>query len=146
MSTRITFTSARNFREFTRGRAEGILDRRHVGAALQVQDSVAHAVFCAAHEQAAAGRTFGEIRGTQQARLVREKFQDLFPVPDVVASGDDFDATGKQIFGDPRRDAEARSGIFAVGDAEIDLALGEDVREPVVNDFAAGRAHDVADE
>ena len=64
----------------------------------------------------------------------------------MVAAGDDFDAAGEQILGDPRRDAEAGSGVFAVGDAEIDLALREDVREPVVNDLAAGRAHDVANE
>ncbi len=64
----------------------------------------------------------------------------------MIAAGDHFDAAGEQILGNARRDAEARGGIFAVGDAEIDLALGEDVREPVVNDLAAGRTYDVADE
>ena len=63
----------------------------------------------------------------------------------MVAAGEDFDAAGEQFVGDARRDAEAGGGIFAVGDAEIDFALGEDVREPVVNDLAAGRADDVAD-
>jgi hypothetical protein len=64
----------------------------------------------------------------------------------VVAAGEDFDATGEQFLGDARRDAEAGGGVFAVGDAEIDFALGENVRKPVVNDLAAGRADDVADE
>jgi hypothetical protein len=63
----------------------------------------------------------------------------------MVAAGEDFDAAGEQFVGDTRCDAEAGGGIFAVGDAEIDFALGEDVREPVVNDLAAGRADDVAD-
>ena len=53
---------------------------------------------------------------------------------------------GEQVLRDSRRDAEAGRGVFAIGDAEIDLALREDVREPVVNDLAAGRADDVADE
>ena len=37
------------------------------------------------------------------------------------------------------------SGIFAVGNAEVDLALREDVRETVVNDFAARRSDNVTD-
>ncbi len=69
---------------------------------------------------------------------MREKIQDLLAVPDVIAAGDYFDAAGEEVLGDSRRNAEAGSGIFAVGDAEVDLALGEDVREPVVNDLAAG--------
>jgi hypothetical protein len=63
----------------------------------------------------------------------------------VIAAGEDFDPAGEQFLGDARRDAEAGGGIFAVGDAEINFALGKDVREPVVNDLAAGRADDVAD-
>ena len=42
----------------------------------------------------------------------------------MVAAGEDFDAAGEQFLGDARRDAEAGGGIFAVGDAEIDFALG----------------------
>jgi hypothetical protein len=64
----------------------------------------------------------------------------------VVAAGKDFDAGCQQVVRDFGRDAEARCGIFAVGDAQIDLALGEDVRQPVVDDFAARGAYDVADE
>jgi len=38
------------------------------------------------------------------------------------------------------------SGIFSIGDAEINLPLHQDVRQAVVNDLAAGRANDVSDE
>jgi hypothetical protein len=113
---------------------------------LKVEDGVAGAIFRAADIEATARRTLGEIRRTQQARFVREILQNLLAVPDVVAAREDFDAAGEQFVGDARRDAEAGGGIFAIGDAEINFALGEDVREPVVNDLAAGRADDVADE
>jgi hypothetical protein len=52
----------------------------------------------------------------------------------------------KKFVSEARGDAETGGGIFAVGDAEINLLLGEDVRETVVNDATAGRADDVADE
>jgi hypothetical protein len=64
----------------------------------------------------------------------------------VIAAGDHLDAGGQQAFCDFRRDAEPGSGVFAVGDTQIDLPLREDVRQPVVNDLAPGRAYDVADE
>jgi hypothetical protein len=64
----------------------------------------------------------------------------------VVAAGKDFDAGVQEVVGDLGSDPEARCGIFAVGDAQIDLALDEDVRQPVVDDFAARGAYDVADE
>ena len=68
---------------------------------------------------------------------MREKLHNLLAVPDVVSAGDHFDARGEQFLGDARRDAEAGGGIFAVGDAQIDLALREDIREAVVHDLAA---------
>jgi hypothetical protein len=64
----------------------------------------------------------------------------------VIAAGNHFDAAGKKILGDARRDAKSGRGVFAVGDAQIDFALRENVGEPVVNDLAAGRTDDVADE
>jgi len=64
----------------------------------------------------------------------------------VIAAGDYFDPAGKKVFGDTRRDAKTGSRVFAVGDAEVDFALRENVCEPVVNDLAARRAYDVANE
>jgi hypothetical protein len=140
------FDIARDFGELAVGGAERVVDGNHEGAALQVENGVADAFFRAAHEEAAAGRAIRKIRGTQQARFVREKIEDLFAVPDVIAAAQDFDAGGEKLFGEARSDAEAGSGIFAIGDAEVDLALLEDVVEAVVDDFAAGRADDVTDE
>jgi len=140
------FHLGRDVRELARGHAKRVLNRRHVGAALKIQHGVAHAILCGSDVQAFAWRAFGKIRGPQQPRL-RGKVLDDFPsLPDVVPAGQDIGPGGEKILRDPRRDAEAWRGVFAIDDAEIDLALREDIREPVVNDLAAGRADDVADE
>jgi hypothetical protein len=64
----------------------------------------------------------------------------------VIAAGDHLDPARKKILGDARRDAETRGGVFAIRDAQVNFALRETVREPVVNDLAAGRAYNVANE
>ena len=76
----------------------------------------------------------------------RKIVNDFPPLPNVISAGEDIGARGEQILGDARRDAEAGRGIFTIDDAQINFALREDVREPVVNDLAAGRANDVTDE
>jgi hypothetical protein len=62
----------------------------------------------------------------------------------VVSAGQHIGARGEKILRDSWRYAEAGSGVFAIDDAKINFALRENVREPVVNDLAAGRAYDVA--
>ena len=64
----------------------------------------------------------------------------------MIAAGDYFNPARKKILGDARRDAETGGGVFAVRDAEVNFALRENVREPIVNDLAAGRAYNVANE
>ena len=85
-----------------------------------------------------------KIRWTQKPRLVREKIEDLFAVPDVIAAGDYFDSAGEKLLRQTRRDSESRRGIFSIGDAQVDAALREDVCEAVVNNFAAGGTDDVS--
>jgi len=62
----------------------------------------------------------------------------------VVSAREDVRARGEKILRDTWSDAEAGRGVFTIDDAKLDFALREDVREPVVNDLAAGRAYDVA--
>jgi len=64
----------------------------------------------------------------------------------VIAAGQSVGASCKEFLDDARRDAKSRGGVLAVDDAEIDLALRKDIREPLVDDFAAGRTDDVTDE
>jgi hypothetical protein len=71
---------------------------------------------------------------------------DFPPLPNVVSAGENVRAGGKKLLGDPGRDAKSGRGILAIDDAEVYFALLEDVREPVVNDLAAGRTYDVTNE
>src|SRR5277367_1379883 len=90
-------------------------------------------------------RACWKIRGADQPRLMREKIENLAAVPDVIAAGDYFRSCSEYFFSEARSDAEAGSGIFTVGDAEVYGALRDDIREAVVNDFASGRADDISD-
>jgi hypothetical protein len=113
---------------------------------LQIQDRISYAVFRAADVKTGAGRNARKIRRAQQARLRREILDDFFPLPDVVSAGEDISARGEKILGDSRGDAEAGGRVFTIDDAEVYFALRENIREPVVNDFAAWRAYDVSNE
>ncbi len=64
----------------------------------------------------------------------------------MVAASEDLDAHAKQLVGETRRDAEARGGVFAVGNDKIYLALQHDIREPVTYDLPARRTNDITDE
>ena len=71
----------------------------------------------------ASGTALGKIGGPQQARLMRNEIEDFLAVPDVIAAGENLDAGAQQFFDDARSDAEAGSGILAVGDHQIKLLL-----------------------
>jgi hypothetical protein len=66
--------------------------------------------------------------------------------PSGKFSGDHFDAGGEQLLREAGRDAEAGRRVLAVGDAEIDLALRDDIREAVMHNFSSGRADNITDE
>ena len=63
----------------------------------------------------------------------------------MIPAGDDFHAGRKDLLGEAWRDTEAGRRILTVGDAEIDLALGDNVRQAIVDYFSSGRADDVTD-
>jgi hypothetical protein len=77
---------------------------------------------------------------------VRHVLEDFFAIPAVVATCDYVDPIRQQVVGDFGGDAEAGSGIFAIGDDEVDLAVRDEVREPIADDLATGRADDVTNE
>jgi len=77
---------------------------------------------------------------------VREELDDLPSIPDVIAAGDHLNAHREQVLHDARRNTESGRRIFAVGDAQIDLPLGQDIPKAVVDDLASGRADNVSDE
>jgi hypothetical protein len=64
----------------------------------------------------------------------------------MIAASEDVDSVMEKFVGQARRDAEPGSGIFTVGDDQIDFFLGHDVGQTVANDLASWRANDVTDE
>ena len=94
---------------------------------------------------AATRAAFREIAWPQQARLVGHVFEDFFAVPAMVAACDDVDAIGKQIVGDFGCDTEAGCRVLAVGDDEVDLAVCDEVGQPIANDLASRRTDDIPD-
>ena len=88
----------------------------------------------------------GKLAGTQQARLVRDEIENLLAIPDVIAAGENFDAGGQQFLDEPRRDAETRGGVFAVGDHQVQLLARDQIRDALDDDAPSRRAYDVSDE
>src|SRR5215472_3279524 len=110
---------AGNAGELGRGRAEGVVDRRHVRAALKIQDGASDAALGVPDVEAPAGRAIREIRGTQQARLAGEILDNFLALPDVIPTAENVGARFEKLFGNSRRDAESRSSVFTIDDAEI---------------------------
>ncbi|HKV60371.1 MAG TPA: hypothetical protein VJO16_00535, partial [Candidatus Acidoferrum sp.] len=50
----------------------------------------------------------------------------------------------EKLVSKPRGDAETGSGVFTIGDGEINLLLRDDVREMVVHNPPTGRTYDVS--
>jgi len=75
---------------------------------------------------------------------MRDVFENLFSVPHVVTAGQNFDPRREQLLGNPGRNAEARCGVLAVGDHQVDLARLHNVGKPIGDNVPAWRTHDVA--
>ena len=74
----------------------------------------------------------------EKARFMGHEVHDFLAIPAVIAAGDDGDALLKQFFRDTGSDAETRSGVFAIGDDQIDRALLDEVGQTFADDVAAG--------
>ena len=96
----------------------------------------------------------GKIRGTQNATHAAagiavariEIVDDLALVPDVIAGGKHLAAQVEELVGDGRGQAEAASGVFGVGDHQVNAVRLHQVTEMIVDDLAPRAAKDVADE
>ncbi len=71
----------------------------------------------------------GKLIGPQQARIAVDIGNDLAPVPDMVAGGDDIDAAGIEFGADLVGDAEAVRGVLAVDDDEIERQFAAQARQ-----------------
>jgi hypothetical protein len=64
----------------------------------------------------------------------------------VVAERDRVDSVGEQLLGDARRQADTVGRVLAVRDAEVDVELGAELAEPLLQRAAPRDADDVGDE
>ena len=67
-------------------------------------------------------------------------------IPTMVAARQDFNPQAEEFLRQPRGNPEARSGILAVGDHQIDLALRNDIRKAVADNLPPRGTDDVSDE
>jgi len=133
-----------NSPQFAVGFPERIVDRSHEHTPLQIQHGIFHTILSGSEIQPAARIAFRKICRSQQPRLMRQVFQDLFAVPAVVSAGEYIDTHVQKLVRQPWRDPKSRSRILAVGDHQIDLPHGDDVSEAIVNDLPSRRADDVS--
>ena len=134
------------------GFAERVVAGGHEDAALEIHHSVGLARGEFALIEAEAGGADRVVGGAQDTAATSvgvggysHVFEDLFFVPDVIASGDDVRTEVEEFFGDGGREAEAAGGVFSVDDEEIDGVGFKDVREVFADDVTAGGTENIAD-
>ena len=118
-------------------RGERIVERVHEDAAHGVDDERALAVLGVDHGGAAAGRALGIIERADQARRALDEHQRLALIEGVIAERDGVGAGIDQLVVDRLGDAEAAGRVLAVDDDEIELPVGDQARQPLVDDRRA---------
>ncbi len=126
--------------------AERVVDGRHEDAAHQVDHADLDAVGRRERPPAAAGQARRIVRGPQDAVGLVQLAAELALVPDVVAAGDEVDAGREHRLGGLRGQAEAARRVLAVGDHRVDVVLLPRELEMLLENLAARRTHDVADD
>ena len=125
---------------------EGVVHRRHEGAALQVDDGQQASVRQAMRGAALAGRAGRVVQRAHETRLIGEQRDDFLLVPEMVAAGDDVHAAGEEVRRSFRRDAGAAGGVLAIGDDDIERVTTPQDRHQFGHGLTSGRADHIADE
>ncbi len=99
--------------------AKRAVDGRHESAALQVEYGAFYAI-PRADCNGSFARPLRVICRPQQTRLPPQIIEDFPLIPNMIAAGEHVDAERQEIFRDGGRDAKSASGIFRIGDNQID--------------------------
>ncbi len=125
---------------------ERVVDRLHVGAALEVDHHQLGAVERLVDAPAAPGHVMGSVvERAQDALGAVEVLVDLALVPDVVAARDHVHAGREQRLGRPDGQPHAAGEVLAVGGDEVDAALLAEAGQHLLHGEPARLADDVAD-
>ena len=107
---------------------ERVVDGGHEDPSHDVDDRHRHAVRRRARPRDRARACRRGSWPVGAAADARDVGTDLLLVPAVIAAGDDVRRRTREVVGEVRRDAEARRGVLAVGDDEVDLVMGDERR------------------
>src|ERR1017187_3775851 len=132
--------------------AKWIIVRSHEHSALQINHGIIDFALLPFID-APARHSCGIIGGTQQpprrTMLVAvgrfEVLHDLPLIPNVISSGDDVNAKLEEILGQRRSDAESGSGVFSVGNDEINGVLAHQPRQTIFDDCPSWPSENVTD-
>ncbi len=122
---------------------ERALGRREEQPAEQVEDSDRRAVDGRLHCHPCAGRLARQVRRADHALGLGEVRGNLHPPPDVIAERDHVGACGENSIRELRGQSGPVGRVLAVHDAEIDLELLLQAREPLLDRASARRAEHV---
>lgn len=136
------------------GFAERILVGLHEDPALEIDDSILLSGLGRSFKYTDAGNARGVVGRTQDAAGARigiaiggiEVVHDFALVPDVVAGSEHVTAQIKEIFRDAGSQTEPSSGIFCIGNDEVDFMGVYEVGQMGVDNVASSAAEDVANE
>src|SRR5690348_7301159 len=133
--------------------AERVVIRGHEYAPLQVDNSVGHVVLASFVNSVPwqAGRIVCRpqqpaCRTVRVAICRREVINDFALVPDVIAGGHHINSELEKIFGQRWSDAEARGGVFAVRQHEVNAVFTDQALQPFADDVPPRPPKDVANE
>ena len=96
--------------------------------------------------RAAPGRALGIVDRADQPRRALDEHQRLALIPGMIAERDGVGAGIDQFIVDDFGDAEAAGGVLAIDHDEVELPVGDQARQALVDDGAPGAADNIADE
>lgn len=126
------------------GEWEGVVERRHEGASLKIEDGDRGEAVLLADGEAVPRNVGGIIQGAEESGLQGEITDDFLLIPDMIPGRDDIDAGVEEFAGNCGGNAISAGGIFSISDNEIESVAMDEFGEERFNGSAAGFADDIA--
>ena len=125
---------------------EWILQRCHESTTLNIHHCDGWERAFLNDSEAAAGSRSRIIDRTHEAFFTHEQFHHFLLIPQMIAAGDGIHSRSKDFVSHLGRDAVAASGVFAIGDNEVQAVLRAQFGKNEFDGSASGFTHDVANE
>ena len=132
--------------DFRQNAVKRIIQRRHKGAALQVDNGNRRAVLGGKNISPMAGSARGIIERTNEARFNAEQLRNFLLIPKVITRGDHINARTKNFLGGPGRYAGTTRGVLAIRHDQVQGILLAQFGNQFANRTTTRLADDVTDE